>query len=122
MKKITLFIIYILAVTIVFAQTQRVKYNFNSDWKVMVSNAKNTDLDIFSDAAWKSVTLPYAWNEDDAFKKDIADLTTGIAWYCKHFKIPASAKGQNIFLEFEGLRQAGEFYLNGKSLASVRMV
>ncbi|HJY23802.1 MAG TPA: hypothetical protein VJ279_12995, partial [Hanamia sp.] len=37
-------------------------------------------------------------------------------WYRKHFKIPASAKGQKIFLEFEGIRQAGEFYLNGKSL------
>ena len=68
----------------------------------------------FNDAGWKPVTLPYAWNEDDAFKKDIKDLSTGIAWYRKHFKLPATAKGQKIFLEFEGIRQAGEFYLNGK--------
>ena len=65
---------------------------------------------------WKRVTLPYAWNEDDAFKKDIADHSTGIAWYRKHFKLPASAKGQKVFLEFEGIRQAGDFYLNGKHI------
>ena len=63
---------------------------------------------------WNRITLPYAWNEDDAFKKDIAELSTGIAWYRKHFNIPAAAQGQKIFLEFEGIRQAGEFYLNGK--------
>ena len=72
--------------------------------------------DNFNDKNWKKVTLPYAWNEDEAFKKDINDLSTGIAWYRKHFKIPASAKGQKIFLEFEGIRQAGEFYLNGKPI------
>lgn len=70
----------------------------------------------FDDTRWKSVTLPYAWNEDDAFRKDIAQLSTGIAWYRKHFKIPALAKDQKVFLEFEGIRQAGEFYLNGKSI------
>ncbi|HEX8356253.1 MAG TPA: DUF4982 domain-containing protein, partial [Segetibacter sp.] len=56
----------------------------------------------------------YAWNEDEAFKKDIADLSTNISWYRKHFKVPASAKGQKVFLEFEGIRQAGDFYFNGK--------
>src|SRR5207248_2877806 len=39
-----------------------------------------------------------------------------IAWYRKHFKLPASAKNQKVFLEFEGIRQAGDFYLNGKHI------
>jgi len=92
----------------------RAKYNFNSGWKVFTGDAKEASMPRFDDAQWKKVTLPYAWNEDDAFKKDIADLSTGIAWYRKHFKLPAAAKGQKVFLEFEGIRQAGEFYLNGK--------
>ena len=95
---------------------QRTKYNFNPGWKVYVGDATGADQPGFNDAGWKPVTLPYAWNEDDAFKKDIADLSTGIAWYRKHFKLPASAKGQKIFLEFEGIRQAGEFFLNGHSI------
>ncbi|MBC7889788.1 MAG: DUF4982 domain-containing protein [Ferruginibacter sp.] len=92
---------------------QRVKYNFNSDWKVFTGDAKGAEANAFNDASWKPVTLPYAWNEDDAFKKDIRDLSTGIAWYRKHFKLPPTAKGQKVFLEFEGIRQAGDFYLNG---------
>ncbi len=116
MKIISLFILYLLTAAITFSQQQRVKYNFNSDWKVFVGDPKGSDEATFNDASWKNVTLPYAWNEDDAFRKDIADLSTGFAWYRKHFKIPASAKDQKIFLEFEGIRQAGEFYLNGKSV------
>lgn len=92
---------------------QRTQYNFNSGWKVFVGDVKEASTMGFDDAPWKKVTLPYAWNEDEAFKKDIVDLSTGIAWYRKHFKLPASAKGQKVFLEFEGIRQAGDFYLNG---------
>ena len=111
MKKTCLFLLSF--ITILTAQAQRTKFNFNSDWKVSVGDAKESATLGFNDAAWKAVTLPYAWNEDDAFRKDIADLRTGIAWYRKHFKLPLSAKGQKIFLEFEGIRQAGEFYVNG---------
>src|SRR5689334_10826058 len=93
---------------------QRAKYNFNPGWKLYVGDAPGAEAVTFNDASWKDITLPHAWNEDDAFKKDIADLSTGIAWYRKHFSIPATQKGQKVFLEFEGIRQAGEFYLNGK--------
>ena len=94
--------------------TARVNYNFNSDWKLFVGDAKDAETVNFDDANWKNITLPHAWNEDDAFRKDIADLSTGIAWYRKHFKLPDNAKDQKIFLEFEGIRLAGEVYLNGK--------
>src|SRR5689334_18613279 len=96
----------------VFAQ--RVKYNFNSGWKVYVGDTASAFQTDFDDHGWRQVTLPWAWNEDEAFRKDIKDLSDSVAWYRKRFKLPASAKGQKIFLEFEGVRQAGEFYLNGK--------
>jgi hypothetical protein len=95
---------------------QRIKYNFNSDWQIFIGDNPEASSASFNDADWKRVTLPYAWNEDDAFKKDIRELTTGIAWYRKHFKIPVTHKGKKVFLEFEGIRQAGEFYLNGHSI------
>src|SRR6185295_7089017 len=85
-------------------------------WKVFVGDDADASIINYSDYDWKSVTLPYAWNEDEAFKKDIAQLSTGIAWYRKRFKIPVSDIGKKIFLEFEGIRQAGEFFLNGKSI------
>jgi beta-galactosidase len=94
----------------------RVKLNFNPGWKVMVGDAPGAEAVGFDDSAWKNITTPYAWNEDDAFRKSIDALSTGISWYRKRFVIPAgpTAHQKKIFLEFEGIRQAGEFYLNGK--------
>ena len=94
------------------AQNQRKTYNFNPGWKLFVGDPENAKNVEFDDNSWKSITLPYAWNEDEAFKKSIEQLSTGIAWYRKHFKVEGS-KDHKVFLEFEGIRQAGEFYLNG---------
>lgn len=95
-------------------ETVRAKYNFNPGWVMLMGDPANAGAPVFDDKGWKPVTLPHAFNEDDAFKKPIQDLTTGIVWYRKHFVIPADRKGQKVFLEFEGIRQAGEFYLNGQ--------
>jgi len=96
------------------APAARAKYNFNSDWRVLVGDPQGADMAEFDDSPWKRVTTPYAWNEDAAFRVSIHDLPVGIAWYRKHFRLPAGSKGQKIFVEFEGIRQAGELYLNGK--------
>ena len=94
----------------------RARYNFNPGWLVLVGDPIHAESSTFDDSAWKHVTLPYAWNEDSAYKVSIHDMPTGIAWYRKHFSVPANSKSQRIFLEFEGIRMAGEVYLNGKSL------
>ncbi len=92
----------------------RAKYNFNANWRVNVGDAPGAETIAFNDATWKQVSTPYAWNEDSAFKVSIDELPTGIAWYRKHFKLPANSAGKKIFLEFEGIRHGGDFYLNGE--------
>jgi beta-galactosidase len=92
----------------------RAAFNFNPGWKLFVGDPTNASAAAFDDAAWKTVSLPHAWNEDSAFKVSIHDLPTGIAWYRKHFKLPMDAAGKKVFLEFQGIRQGGEFYLNGE--------
>ncbi len=94
-------------------EDDRVKYNFNLEWKVSKKDSIEASLPEFDDASWRNVSLPFAWNEDEAFKKDIKDLSTGIVWYRKHFKIPEHFKGKKVFIEFEGVRQAAEVYING---------
>ena len=96
--------------------TTRARYNFNEGWLVSVGDTVDAKSAVFDDSKWKRVTLPYAWNEDSAYKVSIHDMPIGIAWYRKHFRVPANSKGQRIFLEFEGIRMAGEVYLNGKFL------
>src|SRR5262245_56158864 len=119
LKGLTLlsFLVWLTAATVAAyaaPRSPRVKYNFNSGWKVFVGDPKGAETVAFDDSGWKTVTTPYAWNEDDAFKKDIKDLSTGVAWYRKRFKLPADSAGRKVFLEFEGIRHGGIFYLNGK--------
>jgi len=92
---------------------QRFRYNFNSGWKLNVGDISGAQKADFDDSDWREVTLPFAWNQDEAFKEDIVDLSTGIAWYRKTFVIPEGDEIEKVFLEFEGVRHAGEFYVNG---------
>lgn len=94
----------------------RQKYNFNPGWRVLVGDPADAQSPSFDDKSWRQVTLPYAWNEDEAFHVGIEALPTGIAWYRKKFRVPCGRKTQKVFLEFEGIRQAGRFYLNGQEI------
>ena len=74
----------------------------------------------FDDSKWSSVSLPHTWNDVDSYRALISHpngdqtIYLGIGWYRKHFKLPANAEGRKIFIEFEGLRQAAHFFLNGQ--------
>lgn len=110
-------IVFATAASTLYAQlVQPGKYNFNSQWKLFVGDEDKAKEPSFDDSKWKPVTLPYAWNQEEAFKKSIHELSTGIAWYRKTFKLPASAKGKKVFVEFEGVRHGAEFFVNGKSI------
>lgn len=92
----------------------RQKYNFNSSWLVKVGDFIEAKNIRFDDSAWKQVTLPYAFNEDEAFRVHIEQLTDTIVWYRKHFKLPPADNNKKVFIEFEGVRQAAEVYVNGQ--------
>ncbi len=103
----------------------RASYNFNPGWK-FIRQAKAGDVlpdffnPAFDDSQWANVSLPHTWNDVDTYRAYISHgrgdmgFFQGLGWYRKHFKLPASAEGRKIFLEFDGLKQAAHFYLNGK--------
>lgn len=93
---------------------ERVKYNFNSQWLLHIGDVQNGKDVGLNDTSWKKGTLPRAFNEDEAFKVAIDKHTDTIVWYRKHFKLPKKDQGKKIFLEFEGIRFGGEFYVNGE--------
>ena len=96
--------------------SERKKYNFNSEWKLRIGDFPKAKDTQFDDSKWKQVTLPHAFNEDEAFKLSIEQLTDTVVWYRKSFQIPELKSNQKVFVEFEGVRQRGDFYLNGHYL------
>jgi beta-galactosidase len=97
----------------------RVTYSFNSDWRFIRQDVPGAEVPSFDDSQWESVSTPHTFNDVDSFRVIIdhsgGDRGTykGISWYRKHFKLPAAAAGSKVFIEFEGMRQAGDIYLNG---------
>ena len=93
----------------------RVKYNFNSDWLLEVGDFPQAQQIDYQDATWHRVTLPRAFNEDEAFRIPCNELSDTIMWYRKHFNID-DIQGKKFFIEFEGVRFGAEFFINGHSL------
>ena len=99
----------------------RAVYNFNPGWKFIFGDQTNAALPDFDDSAWASVSLPHSWNETDSYRNYISHSggdrgeKNGVGWYRKHFKLPASANDQKVFIQFDGMRQAGFFFVNGQS-------
>ncbi len=114
MKKTAIVILSLLCFTLANA-VERQKLNFNGGWLLEIGDAKGADAAAFDDSRWESVTLPCAFNGSEAFKKDIVDLTDTIVWYRKHFTVE-DVKGKKFLIEFEGVRQGADFYLNGHNL------
>ena len=91
----------VILATNISISAQRMRYNFDSGWIMTAFGVS------------KTVTLPHAFNEDDAFRVAIADLRAGKATYEKTFRLPAKDKGKKVFIEFEGARQGATVTING---------
>ena len=103
-------------------KSPRTTLNFNLDWRFIREDVPNAEVPDFDDSKWTAVATPHSFNDVDSFRKLIShgggDMGTykGLSWYRKHFKLPAALAGNRVFLEFEGMRQAGDIFLNGKQV------
>jgi len=142
LHKIVLSIV-LLMLAVGMQATKRQKINFNGDWRLAVGDYAEASKPEFDDRQWQPVTLPYAFNGNEAFRKDIVDLTDTICWYRKTFVLtengelrtesyvnqtsadPAyrsnhtsqfSPLSSKLFIEFEGARQGADVWLNGQKV------
>ena len=115
MKKAA-FLLFALLMVFLNVSAQRQCLNFNADWQLWVGDVTEAMQSDFDDSAWQQVTLPNAFNGDEAFRKDIVDLTDTVCWYRKHFTLSAQDMRGKVFIEFEGARQGADVWLNGQKV------
>ena len=115
MKKCFLFYILLMLVVSVNA-TERQKLNFNGGWRLAVGDFAEAAKPGYDDSLWQQVTLPYAFNGDEAFRKDIVDLTDTVCWYRKTFTLTEGEVQGKVFIEFEGARQGADVWVNGQKV------
>ena len=115
MKKCVLLYILLMLIVSVNA-TERQKLNFNGGWRLAVGDFAEAAKPDYDDSLWQQVTLPYAFNGDEAFRKDIVDLTDTVCWYRKTFTLTEGEVQGKVFIEFEGARQGADVWVNGQKV------
>lgn len=89
----------------------RVIANFNRDWEFQLGDVPGAEAAAFNDATWSDAGLPHSFSMP-YFASD--RFYVGYGWYRKHFDVPAAWSGKRINLEFDGVFQVAEVFVNGR--------
>ena len=93
----------------------RLIQNFNQSWKFKRADVSGADATAFDDSSWSDIGLPHSFNLPTFLN---AKFYAGYGWYRKHFTVPATWSGKNVFLEFQAAFDQAEIYVNGKMVGT----
>ncbi len=84
-----------------------------------IEEPKNLESVKFNDNDWKKLSLPHDWAITGPFRIELEGATgklpwKGIGWYRKHFTLPATDAGKQVFVDFDGAMANAKIWLNGK--------
>ena len=104
-----------------FAQGRTVA-DFDKGWHFHLGNVDNGEKNSLNDAGWRSLNLPHDWSIEGKFDKDNpatpegGALPGGIGWYRKTFTVPAASKNKLVYIDFDGVYQKSDVWINGHHL------
>ncbi|WP_207515335.1 glycoside hydrolase family 2 TIM barrel-domain containing protein [Longitalea luteola] len=104
-----------------YAQPARVREDFDKNWTFHLGDIAGAKSTSFDDASWRKLNLPHDWSIELPFDSTSPTgtgggaLRGGLGWYRKTFTLPASDKGKNIFIDFDGVYCNSEVFINGHS-------
>lgn len=124
MKKLIMVMIVAACALTTWAATDSRAVNFDKGWRFTLGDSPEYAGGSFNDSGWRSLNLPHDWAIEGAFSKDNPSgtgggaLPGGIGWYRKAFTIPASEKGKEVYIDFDGAYMNATVYINGHELGS----
>jgi beta-galactosidase len=73
----------------------------------------------FDDSGWRKLNLPHDWGVEGQFKQEYPGETGklawwGVGWYRKHFDVPMSDKGRQLYLDVDGAMSYATVWVNGQ--------
>jgi beta-galactosidase len=105
-----------------FAQQTRSVADFDKDWHFHLGDVNDGEKANVNDANWRLLNLPHDWSIEGKFSKDNpatpegGALPGGIGWYRKTFTVPAASKGKLVYIDFDGVYQKSDVWVNGHHL------
>jgi beta-galactosidase len=103
------------------SSSSRVVISWDHDWrfsKVGQHDFTTATTASFDDSAWRTVRVPHDWSTEEPYRPEYSSgngfAAGGIAWYRKHFKLDPSAEGRIVTVEFDGIYDNSEVWINGQ--------
>jgi beta-galactosidase len=97
------------------------RIRITDDWRFFKGEAAGAEQSAFSDAAWRALDLPHDWAIEGPFDRKISPHDGGlpffgVAWYRKHFTVPAGARGKYFSVQFDGAMSNSTVWINGQKV------
>jgi len=105
-----------------FGQQARTVADFDKGWHFNLGDVKGGEDVSLNDAGWRLLNLPHDWSIEGKFSKDNpatpegGALPGGIGWYRKTFTVPAASKNKLVYIDFDGVYQKSDVWVNGHHL------
>ena len=95
----------------------RIIYNFNQGWRFHLGDATGAEATTFDDSKWQVVCAPHSVRLEPSEGSGGRNYQ-GVAWYRKHFTVPADMQDKNITVHFEAIMGKQDIFVNGKKVKS----
>ena len=97
------------------------RVSFDNDWRFQKGDPAGAERIDFNDGDWRRLDVPHDWAIEGPFDEKFGPPRGalpfyGVAWYRKHFVIPAATAGRFYSVEFDGAMSNARVFLNGREL------
>lgn len=98
---------------------QRTRLSMDPGWRFTLGDPSGAEQPRFADQQWRRLDLPHDWSIEGTPREDapgggrVGYFPSGIGWYRKAFRLPAGARGKDVWLEFDGVHMNSDVWING---------
>ncbi|HKV70260.1 MAG TPA: glycoside hydrolase family 2 TIM barrel-domain containing protein [Gemmatimonadales bacterium] len=101
------------------ASAQRQRLSMDPGWRFTLGDPQGAEAAKFDDRQWRKIDVPHDWSIEGTPEQSAPAggrggfFPTGIGWYRKAFRMPAGTGGKEVWLEFDGIYQNSDVWING---------
>jgi beta-galactosidase len=96
----------------------RVTKDFDAGWLFSKGDFAAAMMPAFNDGNWRKLNVPHDWSSEGPFSAEFGSgngyAPGGIGWYRTHFRLDAAQKSQLVAIEFDGVYDHSEVWINGQ--------
>ncbi|UCG89335.1 MAG: beta galactosidase jelly roll domain-containing protein, partial [Gemmatimonadota bacterium] len=106
------------------SQLPRQRLLMDYGWMFTTGDPAGAEDPAFDDGGWRSLDLPHDWSIEGPYDQNAATggrggyLPTGVGWYRRSFELPSGARGRRVTVEFDGVYENSDVWVNGHHLGS----